>query len=148
MASRSTAPTFRSALLAALQAKPALAQVQVTYSHPGDTREDESIYLGEIRGDSNVATLRAGRKHREERYTLDVWIDVDAVGPDAQTASERAWALYGELEDILADDPTVGLTAPFRAVLGDYTETLMFDESRRGWGSLLRTGVDCENRLT
>lgn len=148
MASRSTAPTFRAALLAALQAKPALAQVQTGYSHPGDAREDESIYLGEIRGSSGVPVIRASRKKREERYTLDVWFDVDAVGPDAQTASERAWALFGELEDILADDPTVGLGAPFWAVVGDYTETLMFDESRRGWGSLLRAGIDCEARLT
>jgi len=148
VATRSTAPTFRAALLAALQARPALSAVPVTYSHPGDARENEAIYLGEVRGSSDIPTIRAARKARQERYTLDVWIDVDAVGPDAQTASERAWTLYGELEDILADDPSVGLPAPFWAVLGDFTETLMFDEARRGWGSLLRAGIDVEARLT
>jgi len=101
-----------------------------------------------LRGSSDIPTVRAARKARQERYTLDVWFDVDAVGPDAQTASERVWALFGELEDILADDPSVGLSPPFWAVLGDYTETLMFDEARRGWGSLLRAGVDVEARLT
>lgn len=144
----STAPTFRAALLAALQARPALAQVPTHYAHPLDTIEHEAVYLGEIRGDSRIPVLAAGRKKREERYTLDVWIDVAATGPDAQTASERAWDLFGELEDLLAEDPTVGLPAPFRAVLTDYTETLMADESRRGWGSLLRAGVEVENRLT
>lgn len=148
MATTSTAPTFRAALLAALQARAALAAVPTFYSHPLDTIEHEAIYLGEVRGDSNIPVLRASRKKREERYTLDVWFDVAAVGPDAQTASERAWALFGELEDVLAEDPTVGLPAPFRAVLGDFTETLVVDESRRGWGSLLRAGVDCETRLT
>lgn len=148
MASRSTAPTFRAALLAALQARPALSSVQTAASHPGDTRENESIYFGEIRGSSDIPTIRAARKARQERYTLDVWFDLDAVGPDADTASNRAWALFGELEDILADDPTVGLGAPFWAVLGDFTETLMFDETRRGWGSLLRAGVDVEARLS
>lgn len=148
MATHSTAPTFRATLLAALAARPALSAVQVTYSHPGDTREHESIYLGEIRGTAEIPTIRAGRKARHERYTLDVWLDVDAVGPDAQTASERAWVLFGELEDLLADDPTVGLGQPFWAVLGDYTETLMFDESRRGWGSLLRAGIEIQARLT
>lgn len=147
MATHSTAPTFRASLLLAIQARPALSAVQTTYSHPGGSRENECIYLGEVRGTSQIPVMRAARKKREERYTLDVWIDVDAVGPDAQTASERAWALYGELEDILADDPTLGLEAPFRAVLSDYTETLMFDEARRGWGSLLRAGIDCEMRL-
>lgn len=148
MATTSTAPTFRAALLAALQARPALAQVTTLYSHPLDAIEVEAIYLGECRGDSNIPVLRASRKKREERYTLDVWFDIAAVGPDAQTASERAWVLFGELEDLLADDPSVGLPAPFRAVLGDFTETLMADESRRGWGVLLRAGVDCETRLT
>lgn len=148
MATRSTAPTFRTALLAALQARPALSAVQTSYSHPGDPHEHEAVYLGEVRGASEVATIRAGRKARQERYTLDVWIDLDAVGPDAQTASERAWALFGELEDILADDPTVGVAGVLWAVLGDYTETLMFDEARRGWGSLLRAGVDVEARLS
>lgn len=147
MATRSTAPTFRAALLAALQARAALAQVQTGYSHPGASREDETIYLGELRGTSQIPTIRTGRKARQERYTLDVWFDVDAVGPDAQTASERAWSLYGELEDVLAADPSVGLAQPFWAVIGDFTETLMFDESRRGWGSLLRVGVDVEARL-
>lgn len=148
MATRSTAPTFRAALLAALQARPALAAVQVTYSHPGATLDTDSVYFGETRGSMDVPVIRGGRKKREERYTLDVWFDVAAVGPDAQTASERAWSLFGELEDVLADDPSVGLEAPFRAVLGDFTETLMLDEARQGWGSLLRAGVDCETRLT
>lgn len=148
MATQSTAPAFRTALLAALQARPALSALSVTYSHPGDSLEVDAVYLGEVRGTSELPVIRASRKKREERYTLDVWFDVAAVGPDAQTASERAWDLFGELEDILADDPSVGLAAPFWAVLGDFTETLMFDEVRRGWGSLLRAGVDCEARLT
>jgi hypothetical protein len=148
MANSSTVPALRSALLAALQARPALASVQVEFSHPGDTDENETVYLGEVRGSSTIPVLRAGRKVREERYTIDVWIDVAADGPTAEGASERAYALYGELEDILADDPTLGLAAPFRAMVGDFSETLMFDESRRGWGSLLRVGVDCETRLT
>lgn len=148
MATRSTVPTARATLLAALQAKPALAQIQVAYQHPGDAREADSIYLGEVRRDSSIPTLRAGRKTREERFTIDVWVDCAGDGPTAQTASERAWGYVGELEDILADDPSLGLTAPFRVVGTSGDENLFFDEARRGFGSLIRVGVECETRLT
>lgn len=146
MATTSTVPTARAALVTALTA--ALPETQIAWSHPGDAREPESIYLGEARIDSEVATIRAGRKKRQERYTIDVLIDVAADGPTGQDASERAFVLLGELEDILADDPSLGLPQPFWAALGATTEIPFFDEARRGFGSLLRVGVNCEARLT
>jgi len=146
MATSSTVPTARAALVAALTG--AFPTAQVAYSHPGDAREPESVYLGGARLTSEIATIRAGRKKRQEHYTIDVWFDVTGDGPDAQAAVERAWEMAGELEDILADDPSLGLGQPFLAVIGDATETLFFDEARRGFGSLLRVGVNCEARLS
>lgn len=148
MASRSTVPTVRAALVTALGARPALAGVQVAPSHPGQAVEPESVYLGRARGSDEIPVVRAGRKKRQESYTLDVFFDVVADGPTGQEASERAWALFGELEDLLADDPSLGQTQPFWAVLGDWDETLFFDDARQGFGSLLRAAVQIESRLT
>lgn len=148
MASRSTVPTVRAALFAALTARPAFSAVQVAYSHPGQAIEAESVYLGAARGSDNIPVVRVGRKKRQESYILDVFFDVVADGPTSQEASERAWTLFGELEDLLADDPSLGLAQPFWAVLGDWTETLFFDDARQGFGSLLRAGVQIEARLT
>lgn len=148
MASRSTVPTVRSALLVALGARAALAAVQVSYSHPGQAIEPESVYLGAARGSDEIPVIRAGRKKRQESYTLDVFFDVVADGPTGQEASERAWTLFGELEDLLADDPSLGQPAPLWAVLGDWSETLFFDDARQGFGSLLRAAVQIEARLT
>ena len=148
MASRSTVPTVRAAVVAALTARPALVGVQVAYSHPGGTIEAESVYLGKARGSDEVPVVRAGRKKRQESYTLDVFFDVVADGPTGQEASERAWTFFGELEDLLADDPSLGQTQPFWAVLGDWDEILFFDDARQGFGSLLRAGVQIEARLT
>lgn len=148
MATHSTVPTVRTTLLALLGARDALAGVQISDTHPGDAREVESVYLGEARGDDRIPTIRAGRKVRQEAYTLDVWFDCAGDGPTAKTASERAWAFFGELEDILADDPSLGLAPPFWAALADWTETIFFDEARRGFGSLLRAGVHCKARLS
>lgn len=146
MATRSTVPTVRAAVFAALTAR--LAGVQVGYSHPGSAIEAEAVYLGAARGSDEVPVVRAGRKKRQESYTLDVFFDVVADGPTGQEASERAWTLFGELEDLLADDPSLGQAQPFWAVLGEWTETLFFDDARQGFGSLLRAGVQIEARLT
>lgn len=148
MATHSTVPTVRAALVSALSARPALAAVQVAYSHPGQAIETESVYLGAARGSHTVPVVRAGRKKRQESYVLDVFFDVVADGPTGQEASERAWTLAGELEDLLADDPSLGQPPPFWAVLGDWTETPFFDDARQGFGVLLRAAVQIEARLT
>lgn len=148
MASRSTVPTVRTTLITALAARPALAGVQVVRAHPGQAIEPEAVYLGAARGSDEIPVIRAGRKKRHESYTLDVFFDVVADGPDDQEASERAWTLFGELEDLLADDPSLGLTQPFWAVVGEWTEALFFDDARQGFGSLLRAAVKIESRLT
>jgi hypothetical protein len=148
MATRSTVPTVRAALVTALAARPALTGVQVAHSHPGAAVEVESVYLGRARGSDNVPVMRAGRKRRQESYTVDVFFDVVGDGPTGQDASERAWTLFGELEDLLADDPSLGQAPPFWAVLGEWDETLFFDDTRQGFGSLLRAAVQIEARLT
>ena len=148
MATRSTVPTVRAALVALLSARPALANVQVSYSHPGDALEHESIFLGDMRATAELATVRAGRRTRNESYTIDVWVEVNSDGPTAQTCEERAWTLLGELEDQLADDATLGLTQPFWAVLAEAEESVYFDDAKRGFVARIRAGVRCEARLT
>ena len=147
-ATRSTVPTVRAALVALLAARPALAGVQVEYTHPLEAIEDEAIFLGDSRGTAEIATIRAARKSRQESYTIDVWVEVNRDGPTAQDASERAWTLAGEVGDMLADDPSLGLTQPFWAVLEESDQGVYVDDARRGYVSRVRLGIHCEARLT
>ena len=145
MAATSTAPAVKAALLAALVS--ALPGVQVVYSHPGDALEPDSLYLGDVRGTSEVPTSRAGRLARHERYTVDVWISVVRDGTTAEAAEARAFVLLAELEDVLADSVT--LSQPIvAAVLGEWDASLAFDDARHGWSALLRVGVDVNARLS
>lgn len=148
MAVHSTVPTVRAAIVALLAARAGLAGVQVGQSHPGEALEGETVFLGDSRGTSGIATIRAARKARQEAYTVDVWVEVNRDGPTAQTASERAWALVGEIDDMLADDPSLGLTQPFWAVLAEHEQSVYFDDSTRGYVSRIRVGINCEARLT
>lgn len=143
----STAPALKAALLTALVTALTVDGTQVVYSHPGDALEPEAVFLGDVRGTSEVPTSRAGRLARHERYTLDVWISVVADGATAEAAETRAYALLAKLEDVLADTATLGL-AIVAAVLGEWDASLAFDDARRGWSALLRVGVDVNARLS
>ena len=147
MAATSTAPVARLALFNLFAAAPGLSGVQVSYSHPGDAMETDTVYLGDIRGRSAPATIKAGRRTRDESYTVDVWVETTVDGPSAQGASERAWTLAAAVEDVVAADASLGLPPPFRAFLGDMDERIGLDEDRRGWASKIRMSIDCQMRL-
>lgn len=148
MATVSTIPTVRAQLVALLAARPGLAGVQVEYTHPGQELEGETIFLGDSRSAIALATVRAGRRTRQESYTLDVWVEVNGDGPTAQTASERAWTLVGEIEGQLADDASLGLSQPFWAHVAEADQSVYVDDAKRGYVSRIRVGINCEARLT
>jgi hypothetical protein len=150
MASRSTLPTVRAQLVSLLGARAGLAGVMVTPCYPGDTDRTEAVYLGEARGHDVIPVSRAGRAKRQEDYQVDVWISVTVAGPDGAVAETRAFALFGELEDALADDPTIGLGGAgfISATLADWDERLALDPLRSGWACIVRAAVDIKARLS
>jgi hypothetical protein len=148
VATRSTVPTVKAALVALLDARAGLVGVQLAYSHPGAAIEPEAVYLGGVRGTNVYPVMRAGRKPRDETYTVDVWFEAVRDGTSSQEAEERVWALYGELEDTVADDPTLGLSFVGWARISDWDDMLAFDLKRQGWSARIRAGLEINARLT
>lgn len=106
-----SAPIVRAALIALIADRPAMADVLVTHVWQGNGDEQEHVYLGATSATYDYATIRSGRRTRDEDYTVQVIIDV-ADPTDWGPASEtRAFALAADVESMLADDPTVGLSA-------------------------------------
>lgn len=145
MATRSTVPAVKAALVALLEA--ALVDVSVSYSHPGNALPVEAVYLGDVRGTSEVPTSRAGRLARHERYTVDLWISVTTDGSSSEAAEARAAELLAEVEDVLAEDVTLGEEI-VAATLAEVDWLPAFDDGRHGWSALLRVGVDVNARLS
>jgi hypothetical protein len=146
MATTSSVPTVRARLVTLLEA--ALPTTQISYGHPGEAMDRESVFLGQARGSHTLATVRAGRRTRDEEYTIDVWVATTAAGPTPQEASERAWTLAAALEDICANDATLGLAGVIWARVDDWSDTPTFDDERRGWATTLRIGIAVRSRLT
>lgn len=86
----------------------ALPGVQVVYGFPGDALEREAIYTGKARVDSTIPSSKAGRKIREEVVTVDVVIAVQDPDGDYESAEARALVLLAAVEDVLANDVTLG----------------------------------------
>lgn len=108
MATTSTLVTVKSAIVSLLET--ALPAVQVSYHHPGEpAMENECIFLGHATADKTVPTMKSGRKKTDERYTVQVVVEVKGEGLTQLAADTRCMELFAEVEDVFADDPNLGL---------------------------------------
>lgn len=148
MAQHSTLPAFKTALLTALQAAPALTGVQVARSHPGDTETNAALYFGDAKDISHIPVSRATRVAREENYVLDVWIDCQCPGPDAGPAEAQSFMIMGAIEDTLAVTPNLGVDGVIRAFVEAWENREGMSQARLGWASQLKVEVAVQARLT
>lgn len=155
MATTSTIPAVKTALVSLLDAK---LDVAVFYAWPGPNTPNECVFMGRypdqpnedrIEASSEVANVTAGRKQRDETYSAPVTIwsfRPDLSSDGAKAAEARAFVLLEALEDVLADDPTLGGIDGLRwARLGDFTASLHPFE--KGRVAELIANVDVQARL-
>jgi hypothetical protein len=107
MATTSTIPDVCEALVAHLAA--ANPGTQVEWGRPQDALiKRKTIYVGDVDGDSRIPTMKAGRKERDEQYTVDVLFVSAPPRGSRSTAARDVLAMYATLEDMVAGDPTLG----------------------------------------
>lgn len=112
MATTSTVPAVVASLLTALNAN-LPAGTKAYESWPGPEAAKEMVIFGKVRWDDYaIATIKAGRKQRQENWALgfEVFVSGGAgTSPANPTAAkDRAFVLLTELEDFLAEDVTGG----------------------------------------
>lgn len=126
----SSIPAVKSKLGSLVAAK---LSVPVYYAWPGPNTAHECVFMGRypdlgedrVEASSEPANITGDRKHRTETYSLPVTIWTfrpDLSSDGAAVAEARAFELMAGLEDVLADDPTLGLDIQW-ARLGDYSST-------------------------
>lgn len=90
-----------------LRASAALTGVQVSPGWPGESIKAEAIWCDNIRGDMEIALLGAGRKQRDDTFRIPLEIKVSGK-VDLDAVALRLGQLIAAVEDVLADDPTLG----------------------------------------
>lgn len=102
-----TVPAAKDALLAALLARPGLADVQVSWAHPGaDLIKREAVYFGDTEYETSAKSL--GNRERHEEYTIEVVVSVHQSGNDPRGVEIRCWEILNEIEDELRANDDLG----------------------------------------
>src|SRR5687767_13120938 len=89
----------------------ALPGVQVSPAWPGPETANETLFISEEipDWDVDIPTLKAGRKQRQETYTITVetWVAKpnEHRAASAGEARTRAIQIIDAIDDFLADDP-------------------------------------------
>lgn len=156
MATTSTVATVKAQLVSQLDAA---LTVPCTYAWPGKSTAAECVFLGphpetaDIRLDlsSSIPTMKAGRKQRQEEYTVRVTVWVfrpDLTTADAATCETRAFAILADIEDVLANDTRIGLgSAVIHHMSIDSIASTLFP-FQTGWACELGIDIAVEARLT
>ena len=146
--SRSQAAVVKAAVVSLLTDRLTLEGVQVAYAHPGGRVASKRIvYCGRVTSTSTIATMRAGRKTRDEELRVEVHIEVVGDGLDQETVDDDALSIGGELEDALADDPRLGTTGELQWLTVAETELLPF-QTDQGRAAALTITLTIRARLT
>ena len=105
-------------------ARTQLPGVQVTYSEPNQWAQT-CVWLGEVKGASRPAALKAGRKPRFDDFTIAVHcLAQRSDTSDYAEVDELVEGLWAEVDSIVADSPTLavdgsGLAGLIAATLGE-----------------------------
>lgn len=148
MATGSTVYAVKAAIVTLLQANGALANVQISHGYPGEGNiQREAIYIDRVTGGQRIPVFKAGRKTREETYAVTVVVFVEQDGVTAADAEERAFELLQEVEDMLADDPTLGgVSGVIHATAGTFREQA--EPGVTGAACLIEFDIDVLARLS
>lgn len=104
MARTSIRVAAKKRLIGLLEAHPDLADVDVYYAWSGEPARDH-IRVGAppTSGDSSVPTMKSGRKDRDDRFGISVYVLASTPGREQPEAEERAEQLLAIVESVVAD---------------------------------------------
>jgi hypothetical protein len=143
----SLVPAVKQRLQDRLQAVAALRDVEIAYTLHPDLLDREAIAFASSSFRHELGPLRAGRKSRDEEAEITLWINASQPGMDDSEADARAHTLFAALEDVLAEDPTLGFDEiPNGISIG--TGTSGPHPGQEGWVGLIKTTITYTARLT
>lgn len=151
----------KTAIVAVLEADSTLsaAGVKISYSTPvvpSDLKsidgDYEAIWLGDTAATVDVPVLTAGTLHSDENYRLDLVVQVLKPGSlgTQQAADERAAAIFGRVETVLANNVDASITDPARVevLVAGWNHVTGILGNGQGHGSRFEVVLDVTARLT
>ncbi len=142
----------RARLVELLAAHPGLDGVTVARGIDLRSARDEFVLVAGTTGRQDVANLRAGRAHRDDEFTVRVWMMAGRPGQDVDVAESRVEGFLDVLDDILADPqhrrpPVLGIPGLASAVLADW-DGPDAEPTDEGIAAFVLADIACSARLT
>lgn len=104
------------ALVALLEASPALQGVHVSYGDPGSAVQHECVVVGGVDA-GNQEWGPYGNRARDEEFDVSLFVVVARPGDDQSAADTRAEEILGACEDAVREDPGLGVDGVWDAQL-------------------------------
>lgn len=124
------------------------AQLLVVYDQPGPFQPDDIVSVGKVTRQVAVSSMvgSGAAGWLEERYQVEVIVDVFRGGAYAQAAFERAVALIDAVCAVVRGDPSLG-GAVLEARPASSTYESELDDEHKGRRCVGTVDVDCYQRI-
>ena len=124
---------------------------QVFDSYPAAIAGADYVVLGDIlEGNHSYPVMKAGRKPREESYRQHVQIFCTRGGGESTAARTAALAMMNTVENMIANDPSIGLSATIptlRLEILKFSMNTTHEASLMGWRVVITLEVLVHARL-
>jgi hypothetical protein len=120
----------------------------VCYDVPGPNQPDDIVSVGKVhrRLAANSLVGSGGAGWLEERYTVEVIVDVYRGGDDAQATYLRASSLAESVIAVVRSDPTLGGAVVVAKPITDLTE-VEWDDQHAGFHACSTLEFECYQRI-
>lgn len=141
------------AIRAAMKAKlvteltKALPLVAVSNGWPGRNLERDHVWVDRVTGTVEFPLMMAGRKHRDDKFTVRVIFQSSQPGDSIAETDVRAEQLYAALENVIAADPGIGTMNGIVHALIDTVEGPMGELTDEGAVSFMFADIAVHARL-
>lgn len=124
--------------------------VDVHYGPPGEGQSNSLVWFGNVSAESNLATIKTGRRTRNEELLVDCWIEVSGDPGDSEGAETESVEIMAAVEDALANDP--GLRGATGVDLVDWSRIASWEmrsgAESQGWAVEIEMKIYVHSRLT
>lgn len=148
MPSTSSVVTVKAAMVSLYSSQ--LPAAQVTYGRPMPSLSARKrVYVGDVDGSQSLPVHVGGRKVREEDYQIEVFVEAILARGTLQEAETEAFDMLDAVENVHADDPTLGgLDIVWAIPNGDFSVvTDWASEKGEGPVCLIRFEINVKTRL-
>ena len=126
----------------------AVLSAAVSNGWPGRNLERDHVWIDRVTGTVEFPLMMAGRKSRDDKFTVRVIFQASGPGDTIAETDARAETLYAALENLIAPDPSLaGMDGIIHALL-DTVEGPMGELTDEGAVSFMFADVAVHARLT